>query len=309
MMQLLVTGGAGFIGSHLVDALVSHGHKVTVIDNLKRGSLANLAGHLESSQIRFFEADIRDYESLQPLFEGTEVVYHLAAQSNVMGAMDDPDYSAATNVLGTQNVLRAASAACTRRVVFASSREVYRDPSHLPVPETAPFAPKNPYGASKVGGEAYCQVWQRVHDLEVQILRFGNIYGTRDFGRVIPIWLENAGRGEDLVLYGGQQTLDFLWIGFAVRALVAAAFCPLAGPINVASGEGISLRELAERILSVTGSSSRLVFAEERKVEVGGYRARYQSNEIHTWHRATRRFSIAFGAPAASRFVRAFLGV
>ncbi len=267
-MRVLVTGGAGFLGSHLVDALVEQGDEVVVLDSLRRGRLSHLRARLDERQITLVTEDVRDYASVMRAMADAEIVYHLAAQSNVMGAMQDIDYSFTTNVLGTFNVLKAAAAQGVRRVVFASSREVYGEPERLPVPEEAPLEAKNPYGASKVAAEAYCRAWQSVSSLECLVLRFANIYGPRDRDRVIPLWMERAHQGEDLELYGGQQVLDFLWVGHAVVALTAAASCPADGPVNVGSGRGVPLLDLAQHILTLTGSRSEVKNRPAREVEV-----------------------------------------
>ena len=267
-MRVLVTGGAGFLGSHLVDALVERRDEVVVLDNLRRGRLSHLSARLDEHQITLLTEDIRDYASVMRAMADAEIVYHLAAQSNVMGAIQDIDYSFTTNVLGTFNVLKAAAAQGVRRVVFASSREVYGEPDRLPVSEEAPLEAKNPYGASKVAAEAYCRAWQGVSSLECLVLRFANIYGPRDRDRVIPLWLEWAQQGKDLKLYGGQQVLDFLWVGHAVVALIAAASCPANGPVNVGSGRGVPLLDLAQHILTITGSRSEVKNRPAREVEV-----------------------------------------
>src|SRR5450432_2837142 len=157
MAKAVVTGGAGFIGGHLVDRLVARGDEVVVLDNMKRGRREKLEAHLRTGRARLVEGDIRSFDAIAAVVPGCDVVYHLAAQSNVMGAVQDPDYSVTTNVLGTFNVLRAAAEARVRRVVFTSSREVYGEPRTLPAREDQPMLAKNPYGASKVAGEAYCR--------------------------------------------------------------------------------------------------------------------------------------------------------
>ena len=255
-MRVLVTGGAGFLGSHLVDALVERGDEVIVFDNFRRGHWRNLDGHLVARRITVSTGDVRQYEAVLKAASGCEVVYHLAAQSNVMGGVRDTEYTFATNVIGTSNVLKATSERGVRRVIFASSREVYGEPDAIPVPECAPLRAKNAYGVSKVVGEACCRFWQGVHGLDCLVLRLVNVYGPRDMGRVIPLWLQRARRGEDLVLFGGQQVLDFLWIGVAVQALIASAECPNDGPVNIGSGRGVALARLAERILALTRSTS-----------------------------------------------------
>lgn len=267
-MNVLVTGGAGFIGSHLVDLLVARGHQVTVLDNLYRGDWGHLERHLRSRSVRLLEKDVRDFESVYRAGADAEVVYHLAAQANVMGALSDPDYSLTTNVLGTFNVLKAAASHGARRVVFSSSREVYGEPEQVPVREETPLAPKSPYGASKVAGEAYCRAWAQTNGLETFVLRLANVYGLRDRDRVIPRWLERAGRGQPLDLFGGDQVLDFISVERAVDALLAAADRPVDGPVNVGSGRGTSLKELAARILEVSDSPSQLRLLPARQGEV-----------------------------------------
>ena len=170
-MRLLVTGGAGFIGSHLVDRLVAAGYgRITVLDNLRRGCIGNLAE--SRKRIRFLEGDIRDLDWVRRAMRGVGIVYHLAAQSNVLGARQDEDYSFTTNVAGTLNVLRAARDSGVKRLLFTSSREVYGDPESIPVPESAPLAPKNGYGASKMAGEAYCRAFQG-QGMDICIVRPG----------------------------------------------------------------------------------------------------------------------------------------
>jgi UDP-glucose 4-epimerase len=267
-MRVLVTGGAGFLGSHLVDALVAAGDEPIVLDNLYRGRRANIEPHLRSGAVTFVEADIRDYPAVLEASAGAEIVYHLAAQSNVIGAIADTDYSFSTNVAGTYNVLKAAAGSAVRRLVFASSREVYGEPDSIPVPESAPLAAKNPYGASKVAGEAYCRAWERATALQCQVLRFANVYGPRDRERVIPIWLERASRGEPLEIFGGEQVIDFVWVGTAIESLIAAAHCGPAEPINVGSGAGVTLPHLAQRVREETSSTSKVELRPTRPVEV-----------------------------------------
>jgi len=268
--KAVVTGGAGFIGAHLVARLLRDGTDVVVIDNLKRAVRSRLDGMADSTRLRLVEEDIRDFNVVADVVRGADVVYHLAAQSNVMGAVDDPDYSITTNVLGTFNVLRGASQAGVRRVVFTSSREVYGDPAHLPVDESQPLSAKNPYGASKVAGEAYCRTFSR-SGFSVDIVRLANVYGPGDSGRVIPLWLEAAQSTRDLNVYGGEQVIDFLWVGTAVDALIHAGLRGLPGPVNIGSGVGTSILDLAQRVIEATASKSRIVRAAPREIEVAKF--------------------------------------
>ncbi len=269
-MTILVTGGAGFIGSHLVDRLVSEGHSVRVLDNLFRGKKENIASHLKNKTIEFYQEDIRYYERIKDIFNGCDIVYHLAAQSNVMGAVQNIDYSFNTNVLGTFNVLKAARESGVQRVIFTSSREAYGEAQYLPVDEKHPLDSKNTYGASKVAGEKYCQVFQNMNAFETVIFRLANVYGERDFDRVIPIFLNNIARGEDIHVYGGKQVIDFVSIEIVVQALIQAMVNGPAtkAPTNVGSGKQTTLFDLAERIMELTGTNNKIVVEPPRSAEV-----------------------------------------
>ena len=263
-MKVLVTGGAGFIGRHLVSALRIRSDDVTVLDNLHRGE--PVAGDGAVLQI----ADVRDRAALAVAMKGVDVVYHLAAQSNVLGATSDPDYSFSTNVVGTYNVLRSAQERGVRRVVFTSSREVYGDAETLPVAETASFNPQNMYGASKAAGEFYCRLLA-TEGLEVMVLRLANVYGPGDRDRVIPLFIKMALSEQPLTIYGEGKILDFVWIGDVVTALVAAASAPADCPINIGSGQGTTLLELAARVLEITGSASTVQHLPGRSIEVNRF--------------------------------------
>lgn len=269
-MRVVVTGGAGFIGSHLVDALLERtDHTVLVVDNLRRGTVEHLERHRDCGRLTTRVCDIRQAEVCEQAFQDAEVVFHLAAQSNVLGAVTDPRESFESNVVGTFNVLQAAREQGVRRVVFASSREAYGESPSLPVREEEPLTAKNTYGASKVAAEAFCQTFTNTFGLETAILRFANVYGPRDRDRVIPLWIERALRGDPLEIYGGRQVLDFVWVDLVVEALLRAADAPIVGvPINVGSGVGIPIHELATRILDATGSRGSIRVLPARQAEV-----------------------------------------
>ncbi len=278
-MRVLITGGAGFVGSHLVDRLLSSRHEpdydIVVFDNLRRGRRAHLEPHLSAGRVRLVEGDIRDEAALREAMRGVELVFHLAAQANVIGSEADRDYAFTTNVVGTYTLLKVAESTGARRVIFTSSREVYGEPETLPVREDAPLAPKNAYGASKVAGEMYLRIAQAREVLETVIFRLANVYGPRDSERVIPLWIERARRGEALLLYGGDQLIDFVWVGDVVEALALAALAEreqICGtPINIGAGVGTPIAELAQRILALSGSRSELRRLEARSVEVRRY--------------------------------------
>jgi UDP-glucose 4-epimerase len=265
-MRYLITGGAGFIGRHLISRLSREpGADIVVLDNLKRSAAPALSG------IRFLQGDIRDGETVRSAMQGVDVVYHLAAQSNVMGAISDVQYSFSTNVVGTFHVLAAAKEQQVKKLVFTSSREVYGEVTQLPVPESTRLAPKNAYGASKVAGEEYCRVFAN-DGLPVTILRLANVYGPGDKDRVIPLFLDNAVAQQPLVLYGGKQILDFVWIGDVVEALARAAKLDTSvGPVNIGSGRGTTVEELAERILQLVPSPKGVLRLESRGPEVSAF--------------------------------------
>jgi UDP-glucose 4-epimerase len=269
-MKIMVTGGAGFIGSHLVDRLVQdRAGEVVVIDDFSRGQIEHLSQ--SRGQISVVNGDIRDSDLLKREMSGVSVVYHLAAQSNVLDGFRDPDVAFESNVIGTYRVLREAQAAGVKRVVFSSSREVYGDPVDLPVNESAPVAPKNAYGVSKAACELYCRLAAQ-SGMEVVILRLSNVYGSRDRGRVIPLFIEQARKGMPLTIFGREKTLDFLWIENLVAVLceLSRKACP-DHPVNVGSGKGVKLIALAERIRTLTGGASKIDVVEERAPEVSRF--------------------------------------
>ena len=276
-MNILITGGAGFIGSHLVDKLSQTDNNLSVIDNLHRGKIGNIKEHIDSKRIAFYEEDIRSYEEIRSKFSGIDVVYHLAAQSNVLGAVADMDYSYETNVTGTFNVLKSSLEAGVKRVIFSSSREAYGEAQYLPVDETHPLNSKNIYGASKAAGEIYCRVFRNMADMEVVIFRLSNVYGTRDFGRVIPIFFENAAQNKDFMIFGKDKIIDFVSVEIVVDAFVKAMM--LDGvqdetAVNIGSGKGTSLIELGERIVKMTNTKAKLVIKETNKAEVNKFIAK-----------------------------------
>jgi UDP-glucose 4-epimerase len=242
-MRALVTGGAGFIGSNLVDALVARGDEVTVVDDMSSGREANLAGALGNGA-RLEQADIRDGARMRELLAQAkpEVVFHLAAQMDVRRSIEDPAFDALTNVVGTINVLEAARLAGARRFVNTSTGgAIYGEvgPANVPTPESFPAQPMAPYGQSKYCAERYCGWEGRLHGFEAVTLRYGNVYGPRqnpagDAG-VLAIFCGRAIRGEHPVIFGdGEQTRDYIYVGDIVEANLAVAAHPGAsGEYNV----------------------------------------------------------------------------
>lgn len=261
MGRYLVTGGAGFIGSHLVDYLVEQGYEVSVVDNLATGKAANLA-HLKGS-IAFYEVDIVDLESIRPAFEGVEVVFHQAALPSVPRSLKDPVATTQTNVLGTLHVLFAALGAGARRVVLASSSSVYGANPALPKQEDMLPQPLSPYAASKLACEAYASAFAHSFGLETVCLRYFNVFGPRQdprsqYSAAIPIFLRRLFSGEAPIIYGdGEQTRDFTYVENVVQANWLAATAPEApGKVfNIACGESISVNQLVDRLNELVGTS------------------------------------------------------
>ena len=251
-MRALVTGGAGFIGSNLVDALLDRGDEVAVVDDLSTGRAENLDSARRRG-ISFHEADIRDAPRLHDIVAGArpDIVFHLAAQIDVRKSVADPAWDAGVNVVGTINVLEAARSCGVRRVVNTSTGgAIYGDVEKIPSPESTPPRPMAAYGQSKFCAEAYCGWYERLHGLSAVTLRYGNVYGPRQdpLGEagVIAIFCGKLISGERPVVYGdGQQTRDYTYVADVVAANLAAAQHPEAhGVYNVGTGTEASVLEV-----------------------------------------------------------------
>jgi UDP-glucose 4-epimerase len=256
-MRALVTGGAGFIGSNLVDALLARGDAVTVVDDLSTGRRQNLDGALAAGA-ELVEADVRDAARVADVAKEAkpEVVFHLAAQIDVRRSVEDPAFDAAVNVGGTANVLEAARTAGCPRVVFVSTGgAIYGEGADkaLPLAEETPAAPLAPYGQSKFAGEGYLALYERLYGLSGISLRLGNVYGPRQdpLGEagVIAIFCGRLLAGERPTVYGdGSQTRDYVYVGDVVAAMLAAAGSAATGPVNVGTGVETDVLELARQL-------------------------------------------------------------
>jgi UDP-glucose 4-epimerase len=275
-MKILVTGGSGFIGSHIVEHYQNRAAEIRVLDNLRTGYRHNLDGF----NCVFIEGSVTDREMVKKAVEGVDLVFHLAALVSVPESMAKPGECVDINVHGLLNVLEEASAAGVRKLVFASSAAVYGDNPVVPKVETMLPEPKSPYAITKLDGEYYLDMFRREGRLETAALRFFNVFGPRQdpkgaYAAAVPIFIEKAVRGEDITVFGdGAQTRDFIHVKDIVGALAFAAETPgVTGVFNAGYGGQITINELAAQIIANAGTSSKVLHAPERPGDVKHSRA------------------------------------
>lgn len=274
MRKALVTGGAGFIGSHLVDALLERGWEVRVLDDLSTGKPANLKQAM--SQIEWLQADIRDFAALQEACQGVDVVFHLAALGSVPRSIAEPILSNQVNLDGTLHVLTAARDAGVRRVVYSASSSVYGNTPSLPKHEGMTPTPLSPYAVTKYVGELYLKVFHQLYGLEGVGLRYFNIFGPRQdpesqYAAVIPKFVAALMAGQAPTIFGdGLTSRDFTYVANAVQANLLAADAPKAAGavVNIACGERFTLNELAAGLNRLLGTSLEPVYGPERAGDV-----------------------------------------
>jgi UDP-glucose 4-epimerase len=272
-MDALVTGGAGFIGSHLVDALLARGDRVRVLDDLSTGRRENLAADAE-----LVEGSVADEAVVARAVDGIEVVFHLGALGAVARSVADPRASNAANVDGTLNVLTLGRDAGVRRVVFASSSSVYGGAEVVPTPESTPLRPRSPYANTKLAGEWYVRLFAELYPIETVALRYFNVFGPRQrpdstYAAVIPLFAAALLAGERPTVHGdGTQSRDFTFVSDVVAANLAAAAADPARAsgqaFNVAPGAGTSLLELLDGLAAQIGVTPDPVFVEPRPGDV-----------------------------------------
>jgi UDP-glucose 4-epimerase len=274
-MRALVTGGAGFIGSNLVDALVQRGDQVTVVDDISTGKRANLDDAIGKGAT-LLELDIRDAEAVHAATERArpEAVFHLAAQIDVRKSVADPANDSRINVEGTVNVLRAAQAHGVRRFVNTSTGgAIYGEGQIIPAPEDHPVAPEAPYGLSKFCAEQYCELFTRLHGLSTVSLRYGNVYGPRQdpLGEagVVAIFCGRLLEGERPTIFGdGRQTRDYVYVGDVVDANLKAAETQTAGAVNIGRGAEVTVLDIVDALRAHSNGAFDPEHAPERPGEV-----------------------------------------
>lgn len=295
--KAVVTGGAGFIGSHLAEALSARGYQVVILDDLSTGKKENIEHLLKEENAELVEGSITELPLLQELFQGVHYVFHQAALPSVPRSIKHPQAAHEVNATGTLNVLLAARDNSVRKVVYASSSSVYGDKPTLPKTEDMLPEPQSPYAVSKLVGEYYCRVFHQVYALPSICLRYFNVYGPRqdpnsEYAAVIPRFIQRISEGNPPVIFGdGQQTRDFTFVSDVVEANILAAESKLVGIFNIGKGESASIDQLARLITKLIGVDVKPIKVEPRPGDVMhsladisqarrfGYRPKYSLEE------------------------------
>ena len=274
-MKVLITGGAGFIGSHIADRFLRDGHSARVLDNfyqyyspeLKRQNVKVNEGN---ENYELVEGDVRDQETVKNAVEGTDLIIHEAAQAGVRASVENPEKTVSINMDGTMNVLSTAKDTGVKKIVFASSSSVYGKVHYLPFDEKHPLEPISPYGVTKVAGEGLCRVYSELYGMEIPMLRYFTVYGPRvrpDLA--INAFFRKAMKNEPLEIFGdGSKTRDFTYIDDIVDGTMLAVEKGKTTPYNLGGGNRISVKDLADKIISIAGSSSEIVYTEDQRGDV-----------------------------------------
>lgn len=274
--SVLVTGGAGFIGSHLVDWLINKGYEVIVLDNFRSGKMENISRHLKNDHFRLVIGDVRDKKTLRSALNGVDAILHLAALISVEESLKNPAETHEVNVIGTLNLLQEAVRGNVKKFVYASSTAVYGEANSLPLREDCPLKPISPYASSKAASECYCTAFHRSYGLGTVILRYFNVYGPRQehnpYGGVIPRFINNALTGRPLVVFGnGEQTRDFIYIDDVVRATILAleSSDSVGETFNICVGKRTTINNLVRLIKRVTGKKNlQKIYDKPRKGDI-----------------------------------------
>lgn len=287
MARFMVTGGAGFIGSHISELLAREGHDVVIFDNFSTGRQSNLASFMH--KVGVVTGDIRDSGALDDAMRGVEYVVHHAAEVSAIKSVEDPEYVDEVNVVGTLKVLKSAKDNGVKRLILASSSALYGDTGKTRQSETLVPSPISPYGATKICGEHYCGVYNAIYGVETVCLRYFNVFGPRQnpksqYAAVIPKFIDRLIAGQNLHIYGdGEQTRDFVYVKDVARANYIACFSERASgqAFNIAGGRPVSVNELAEILMAVTGKSVEVIHDPAKLGEI-----KYSSGDIEKARRA-----------------------
>lgn len=292
-----VTGGAGFIGSHLAEELVRHGYRVIILDDLSTGKVANIEHLLRKENVEFIRGSITYLPLLQQLFQGAGYVFHLAALARVPRSIEDPLTTNEVNIKGTLNVLLAAKDNGVGKVIYASSSSIYGGGCALPQREDMSPNPQSPYALTKLAGEYYCNIFRQLYGLSTVCLRYFNVYGSRQdpqsqYATVIPAFIGRISQNLPPIIFGdGEQSRDFTFIEDVVRANILAAENDAEGVYNIGSGESITINQLAETILKLMQKNLKPIYDKPRlgdprhtlanisKAKSFGYRPKWTLND------------------------------
>jgi len=273
--KVLITGGAGFVGSHLVDSFLLEGYRIVVLDNFEFGRMENVNVHLKNENFVFVEGDIRDRKTVRRAMKGVDAVIHLAALIDVEESVKNPCETFDVNVTGTFYVLEEAVRSGVQRFVYASSTVVYGDTDQLPLCEDFPFKLLSPYAASKASSECYCMAFHETYGLETVVLRYFNIYGCgqehNPYGGVVIRFVKNALKGKPLTVFGnGNQTRDFVYVDDVVRAtMLALENSDAVGKVfNVCTGTATSVNDLVCALEDIVGRKLRVNYSAPRKGDI-----------------------------------------
>ncbi|MDI6690821.1 MAG: GDP-mannose 4,6-dehydratase [Candidatus Bathyarchaeota archaeon] len=275
-MRVLITGGSGFIGSHLVDYCLNLEYETVVLDNFFSGQIKNIKQNISDKKFRLIKGDVRNPKDVEKALENIDAIFHLAAIVNIPLSIENPTLVNEVNVQGTINLLEASVKKDIKCFVYASTCAVYGEAKYLPIDEEHPADPLSPYGASKLAAEHYCKVFHKIYGLHTICLRFFNIYGPRQpsgpSGGVITTFIESIKRNRPILIYGdGNQTRDFLYIKDAIEACILALTCrDCSGKtFNIGTGTKTSINELAEELIKQANKSHvKIRHVAERKGDI-----------------------------------------